>query len=237
MKAAFRVQVRVFSKLLEIPGARSSKDFSALLDALDFGDQSGVQDHDMRELCIMSLQDREPEEAAYFVLKHDVGGMLRDGQLRHMATEMLEEKLWEEYPDASLHERLFNAGSLLYEALPRHFPEPDAVRVQLEVAASNASAREVLASPVQESFLVRLLANGMDQGAVLRRVYDEQLASHSFPEAAQIIWTFSATRMRDDMNFEVVGSGYWLNPLRDCETYDSSAHADETPERRRVSGE
>jgi len=52
---------------------------------MEFGDQSELSPDDLREMCLMSLQDLEPDEAAYLLLKHVIGDGLRDGQLRQMS--------------------------------------------------------------------------------------------------------------------------------------------------------
>jgi len=177
--------------------------------------------------CILSLQDLEPVEAAYLVLKHDMSDVLRDGQIRNMAGEMLDEKLWEEYANSSLHERLFNAGSLLYAAFPRSFPEPDAVRVEIEVTVTNAAARKLLIPTPKESFLVRLLADGMDGGSVLHRLYGEQLEGTSFPNADEVIWIVRTEAVSEDIvRIEVISSGYWLDALNRTKKYESSAYPD-----------
>jgi len=228
MKNIFRVQLLSFSNILEIAGARTADDFSALLEAMEYGDQSGMGEDELREMCVMSLQDLEPVEAAYLVLKHDMGDMLRDGQIRNAASEMLDEKLWEEFADSALHERMFNAGSLLYAAFPRSFPKPDAVRVEIEVTAGNAPARELLTPLPNESFLVRLLADGMDSHAVLHRLYGDQLKGTSFLNADEIVWIVRTEAVGEDvMKFEVISSGYWLDALDSTEFYESAAYADD----------
>ena len=228
MKNYFRVHVLSFSKLLEIEGARTADDFSALLEAMEYGDRSGMSDDELREMCILSLQDLEPVEAAYLVLKHDFGGVLRDGQIRNLSGEMLDEKLWEEYADSSLHERMFNAGSLLYAAFPRSFPEPDAVCVKLEVTATNTAASRLLTPSPNESLLVRLLADGMDSQAVLHRLYGEQLRGKSFPTAEEVIWIVRTEAVTEDVTrIEVISSGYWLDALNRTKSYESAAYADE----------
>lgn len=229
MKDIFRVRILSFSNLLEIEGARTADDFSALLDAMEYGDQSGMSDNELREMCILSLQDLEPVEAAYLVLKHDFGDVLRDGQIRNLSNEMLEEKLWEECADSSLHERMFNAGSLLYAAFPRSFPEPDAVGVTLEITTTNTAAMGLLVPSPNESLLVRLLADGMDSQAVLHRLYGEQLTGNSFPNADEVIWIVRTETVTEDvMRIEVISSGYWLDALNRTEFYESAAYADET---------
>ncbi len=227
MSPSFRVQVLGFTQLEEIEGARSTEDFAELLDAMEFGDRSGLSAEELREMCIMSLQDLTPVEAAYLVLTHDMGDVLRDGQVRNLATEMLEEKLWEDYADSSLHERMFHAGSLLYAAFPRSFPKPDAVHVELEVKAVNAAAREFLVPSPDESFLARLLADGMDDRAVLNRLYGDQLKGGSFPAASEVVWILHTEEVGEDvMRFGIIGSGYWLDALDEVEGYDSTAYAD-----------
>lgn len=233
MKNRFHVRVLSFANILEIEGARTPADFTALLEAMDYGDTGGLKDDELREMCIASLQDQTPVEVAYLVLKQDFGADLSDGQMRNLAGEMLDEKLWEEYADSSLHERMFSAGSLLYAVFPQSFPKPDAVRVVLEVTAANVTARSHLTASLNESFLVRLLADGMDEHAILHRLYHDELKGDFFPEADQVVWIVQTTAVRDDvMQIEVVSSGYWLDALDETETYESSAYADgeQTPD-------
>lgn len=227
MKNDFRVKISAFSNILEIEGARSVDDFVSLLETMEYGDVSGMSGDELREMCVMSLQDLEPEEAAFLVLKQDMGDVLRDGQARNLANEMIEEKLWEEYADSKLHERMFNAGSLLYSAFPETFPKPDAVRIQLEVAAGNAGAQELLTASPDESFLVRLLADGMNNHAILHRLYGKELTGTSFPNADEVVWTVRTESIsRDVMRMDIISSGYWLDALEDTEQYESDAYAD-----------
>lgn len=227
MKPEFQVTVRKFSKILEIEGARSTEDYAALLEAMDYGDQSDLTGDDVRDMCIASLQDKDPDEAAYIVLKHDMGTVLRDGQARNIATEMLDEKLWEEYADTALHERMFNVGSLLYAAFPQSFPKPDAVRVEMDVTAANEAARALLTSSPNEPFLVRLLADGMESRAILHRFYGKELAQPPFPNAAEVVWIVRTEATGENsMRLEIISSSYWLDALEDTEAYTSSAFDD-----------
>lgn len=227
MTINFQVRILSFSNLREIEGARTSHHFATLLDAMDYGDTSGMTDEELREMCIVSLQDLEPVEAAYQVLKHDMAGDLRDGQIRNAASEMLDEKLWEEYADSSYHERMFNAGSLLYAAIPAAFPKPDAVRVELEVSATSESAWRLLNASPSESLLVRILADGMDNHAVLHRLYGEELKGNHFPTADEVVWIVRTEVTGEHiMKIEVISSGYWLDALHDTKSYESTAYPD-----------
>ena len=194
---------------------------------MEFGDTSKMEAGEMIEMTLLALQDLEPAEAAKIVLSQHLGQKLNVGQIQNAASEMQDEKLWEEYANMALHEGMFNVGSVLYKALPRLFPEPDAVKVTLEVTADNQAAKELLTEEVREPFLVRLLADGMDKDSALHRVFEDQLNGHSFPEADNIVWIWAVTAKDEQtISIEVTSSGYWLDPLRNTQSYTSSAHGD-----------
>lgn len=227
MKPGFEVRVLRFRVLEELEGVWLASDFRALLDMMEFEDSSGIDDAELRDMCLMSLQDLEPRVAAALLLRYRLGDRLSKGEIDNMSNEMLDEKLWEEDADMALHEQLFNVGSLLYAAFPGSVPVPDAVQAALSVTATNEPAEQLVAQPLGESFLVRLLADGMDEGAVLHRLFDEQIQGTSFPEADTIVWTVRCESTGEHaVNVEVISSGYWLDPLREVRSYESNAYAD-----------
>jgi hypothetical protein len=234
MEDEFHVDVLRFSVLEEIEGIWTGKEFSELLAEMEFGSIDGMSQAEVREMCLLSLQDLAPEAAAALILKYYLGDRLSDGQIRNIAADMPDEKLWEEYADMAVHEKLFNVSSLLYLAFPRDFPEPDAVRVTVKVTALHKTGREILQHALTESFLVRLLAGGMDEDAALHRLFDEQLTGDSFPEAEFIIWILHAESISEDTSkVEVISSGSWLDPLRNTKSYSTRASPDEAPASRR----
>ncbi|MFT4822712.1 MAG: hypothetical protein ACI9DH_001532 [Halioglobus sp.] len=95
-------------------------------------------------MCLLSLQDLKPEEAAEIILRLYLGDKLSSGQIQNIAREMLDEKLWEEYADLSLHERLFHVGALLHETFPAHFPRPDPICVTLNIKPMNKISNDIL---------------------------------------------------------------------------------------------
>ena len=228
MKTDFHIKVLDFRDLREIEGAWTPADFAALLDSMDFGETGAMSDAEMREMALLALQDLEPAEAAELVLTQHLGDRLKSGQIQNAANEMPEEKLWEEYADLSLHEGMFNVASILYAAFPRSFPQPDAVHVTLEVESTSDAGQDILASPINESFVVRLLADGMDDNSILHRLFEEQLKGQSFPEADNIVWIMHIDSSKSPaITIQVTSSGCWLDPLRGTKSYDSSAHIDE----------
>lgn len=231
MADEFHVDVLSFSILEELADVWTTKEYSELLAEMEFGSIEGLSQAEVREMCLLALQDLEPKAAAVLVLEYRLGDRLSKGQRDNIAADMPDEKLWEEYADMSFHEQLFNVASLLYMAFPKIFPEPDAVRATVKITALHNTGREILRSALTESFLVRLLAGGMDQGATLHRLFDEQLAGDSFPEAEFIMWTLRIESITESTsNVEVISSGSWLDALRNTKSYSAHASPDELPE-------
>ncbi len=225
--ADFRVEVRGFTVLEEIEGSWTSDDFRRLLERMDFGDTAGLAADELREMCVLSLQDREPAAAAALLLEHRLGDALGKGQIQNVSHEMLDEKLWEEYADMPLHERLFHVGSLLYQAFPGLVPVPDAVDVRLAVKANGPEGERVLSEPLHESLLARLLADGMPDSAPINRLFGDAVAGGPFPEAESIVWIVAVEPVdARTVHLQIVGSGYWLDALRETRSYESSAKAD-----------
>ncbi len=223
----FQVEVVAFADLQEIKGSWTAQDFKQLLGRMDFGDTAGLAESELREMCILSLQDLKPAEAAALLLDHRLGDELKKGQIQNISYEMMDEKLWKEYADMPLHERLFHVGSLLYQAFPQTVPVPDAVQIELGIRAEDKEAELLLAQPLHESLLVRLLADGMPDSAPIKRLFGEALAGQPFAEAESIAWNVipEAVDTRN-LRLQVVGCGYWLDALRGTESFASSAQSD-----------
>jgi len=227
MKQHFAVLVERFIVLQEIEDSWQPGDYIALLDAMEYEAATEIANEELRDMCLMSLQDLEPEDAAAVVLKHRLSDKLSKGQIANISHEMPDEKMWEEYADISLHEQMFNVGSLLYAAFPGTFPKPDAVQVRISVTAKDETSMKTLKQSLPESFIVRLLAEGMDHSSTLHRLFEDQLGGDRFPEAESVVWIVRVESTADNMvTLEVISSGYWLDALRETRGYESTAVAD-----------
>jgi hypothetical protein len=157
-----------------------------------------------------------------------LGDVLSAGQIQYIAHEMRDEKLWEEYVDPALHERLFHVGSLLHETFPGDFPTPDAVCVTLNISAMNEHSTQLLLQQANESFYVRLVADGIESTSALCRMFEDQLASYSFPEAEQIIWICKVLEQTANTSkVQLIGSDAWFAALSSIKSYTSHAYPDE----------
>lgn len=223
----FDVTLTTYQQVSSIAGGWNAELFRKLLQSLDCDSDDATTETELHELVVMCLQDLEIADAAKLVLNVQLGGALSVGQIQNLSEEFADEKHWEHYADQSLHERLFHVGSLMYEAFEREIDKPDAVRLEVEMSALNQEAKDILKQPLHESFIVRLLADGMPESSVLHRLFDEQLAGKPFAEAEYIIWIINPLASAASVaKVEIFSSCHWLDPLKRVEQYQSTAAPD-----------
>lgn len=223
----FHVKVIGFDELSALEGDWTTADFTALLEKLDMDGGAPPTPEEAREMCLFALSDLEPENAAALLMSHKLGDDLTEGQIRNYSNECQFEKLWEQSSEMELHQPMFAVASLLAQINDQQFPTPDALRVKLQVDCSEDEAKE-FGSPIDPAFVLRMLSTGMDDDAILRRLFHEQLAGGPFSEAASIVWDVTSTRNATGVEITVTSSGYWLDGLRETEGFDwdsSLAHS------------
>ncbi len=199
-----------------------------LLSLLTSMEVDGVSENDALEMTVLALQDLEPDEAADRVLEAVFGDWMRHGIRQNLAHDLKEERPWEEFADISQQVGIFNAVALLQRAFPREFDKPDAVSVavRLETASEKGTAWLDIPSP-DPALLLRILAGGMGESAVLRRLFGESLAGSSFVEAGAILWRVSRrSGVAPAREFELVSSHQWFDPLKNLETWTATAWID-----------
>ena len=177
-------------------------------------------------MCLMALADLEPAEAAQTVLEHLFEDQLTAGQIENLAHQMLTEKLWEENPELDQHQGFFKATQLLYTAYNGKFPRTEAVQFQVQLTAQ-APADLAIFEEQPEAPLLRLLAQGMPDNALLKRLFHEQLDGTSFPEAPAIIWQLRpVSQTEQSITFDVVSSAYWLEDFKYADSYQATTQPD-----------
>ncbi len=224
---SFSLEKLSFTTINELPDGWQNKDYLALLQRMAYDKAEEIPASELKAMCMMSLTDLQPAEAAEVVLGYLFAEQLSDGQLENLSHQMLTEKLWEEYPEFSLHEGFFKATQLLHQAYNGKFPRAEAVRIQLRLTPEQASSLSLLDAAHPEAPMLRLLAQGMPENALLNRLFSDQLAGDSFPEASQILWRMT-TLEKDNSHrmVEVVGSAYWLEDFKHAESYLAQTQAD-----------
>ncbi|MCF0069641.1 hypothetical protein LZD49_04105 [Dyadobacter sp. CY261] len=218
----FKVKVLSFEQIQELPGSWDQKDFISLLSAMDYDNPADINDSELKEMCMLSLTDFEPEEAAKIVLDYTIAGRLTDGQIDNLSHEILTEKLWEEYPELPLHPDLFRSTQLLYDAYNGKFPRAEAVRFTIEIEGDVS-----IFDGNPEAPILRILAAGMSDRSLILRLFSNQIEGDRFDEAKDILWQLNTvSRSETSITYDIVSSAYWLEEIKYADSYDAEAHAD-----------
>ncbi|MFC4634592.1 hypothetical protein ACFO3O_11775 [Dokdonia ponticola] len=221
MKKVFTIQKINSKTIKELENAWNLEDYKALLDIMEYGDTSQLSIEDASVLCLMSLSDYEPEDAAVLVMTYVFGSKLTRGQINNVSHEMREEKMWEEYADLSLHESFFTIGQLLYQAYDGRFPHPEAVSFHLKITAQHPNDLSVFDTDL-EVHLIRLLAQGLPKNAKINRLFEDQLNGKAFSEAKDIIWQITKDRGADGaLIIKFISSLYWFEDLKYTDGFES----------------
>lgn len=218
----FTVERLSFQHLAALPTAWQPADYLALLTALDFDNPEALPPAELQEMAQMALTDLEPAAAAQVVLTHLFAEQLAPGQIDQLAHQMQTEKLWEENPKMELHQGFFNATQLLHTAYNGKFPHPQAVEFQVKITAQSADDLTLLEQDPAPT-LLRLLAPGLSDRALLHRLFDEQLAGADFPEAPAILWQLTPSeKTATSVVFDIISSDYWLEDFKYADTYEAT---------------
>lgn len=69
----FEPRISSYEQISEIAGGWSADDYRKLLEELEMAPEDATSDAELRDLCLMCLQDREIADAAKAVLKLRLG--------------------------------------------------------------------------------------------------------------------------------------------------------------------
>ncbi|WBO85016.1 hypothetical protein [Hymenobacter yonginensis] len=226
----FTIERLTFDTLTKLPNSWEPADYKALLTKTGYDNPDEIAANELTDMTHMALTDLEPTEAAQLVLEYLFEDQLTTGQIENLAHQMLTEKLWEENPELEQHEGFFKATQLLYTAYNGKFPRAEAVQFQVQLTAEDAEALSIF-DQQPEAPLLRLLAQGMPDNTLLKRLFHEQLDGTSFPESPSIIWQLTPSKKTDkSVVFDVVSSAYWLDDFKYADTYEATTQADAVSE-------
>jgi hypothetical protein len=222
----FTVERLSFTSLSELPNSWKNEDYKELLKKMNYDNPDGINPAELKEMCLMSFTDQEPREAAEIVLGYLFPEELNAGQIENLSHQMLTEKLWEENPELPLHKGFYQATELLHTAYNGTFPRTQAVQFEVKCTAENPEALAVFEGAAEPA-LLRLLAQGLPDSALINRLFTAQLAGLAFAEAKSMIWQLSTSQQTDNsVVFEVVSSAYWLEEFKYADVYEAATHAD-----------
>jgi hypothetical protein len=201
----YNIIIKSATTVEEITEYWSPKDYIALLEKFNYPDAAKADQNTLKELLLMAITDYEPNEAAAIVLDYILSDHLSEGQIHQISNDMLLDKIAEEYPEISLHAKLFHANQLLFKAFNGKFPNTKATVIECSITPANESKKEEL---TKEAMLV-LLGAGLSESNLIKRLFSEPMNGNKpFPEAESILWETNPT---ENHHFKIITSEYWLS--------------------------
>jgi len=199
----YKVQINSLESIDEIANYWTNDDYKKLLELFDFPDAKSIKDENLLGMLQMAIADFEPADAARVLLQYKLSDDLNEGQMDQLSHEMLLDKISEEYPNISLHYKLFNINQMLFKAFNGVFPNTKATILNLTIG-NNENATDFT-----KAQLLKILYKGLSPSNLLVRLFEDQLTTDAdFPDAESIIWEL---KTGDDGNFQVITSEYWLS--------------------------
>ncbi len=236
MKPKFELTINSIEIVTQLPGTWTDSDCLALLHQLEFDGADEIPTDQVREYAAMALQDLEPNEAAAALLNATLGTRLSAGQLQNLSEEMTSERQWEEYPDLSCHEPIFNAQVLLNQAFDET-PQPEINKVDLTLCSLNPAGEQYLgelSATLPESFVVRCLAAATAEDSILNRLFEDQILGGTFPEAPHIAWNVLVETLPPEGNrrqrrmLSLYSPIRWTDDLKEDLTIECEPYIEET---------
>lgn len=229
-KERFRLTILDWTEIHQLPGSWPAERLRQVLEQAEFDDP--VDDADLLDMAIMVLQDLDVQEAGELVLNVVFGDRMSAGVRQNQVDDLEDDRPWEQFASVALQSGIFEAMVLLQQVFPNRYGIPDAVRLRLGVEALDKSAAGIVEDSLnfstaeRASLLLRLLASGMPDEAVLNRLYSDELRSESFAEAEHILWIAEPltgeSADEKQICFEIYSSWQWLAPLEDLEVWEGS---------------
>ncbi len=201
----YQIAISDIETVSEDPGFWTEARLRALLDAYDVENVEELPASELREYLALVTSDLAPAEAAVVALRQTfTEEELNEHQIEQIAHDMLLDKVVEEYPDISLHERLWHVNQLLYRAYNGKFPNTKASVILCSITPAEAGGKVFAKADV-----LRLMSPGLRGHAILPRLYEERMAGKAdFPEAESILWRSEAL---GDGQYRLMTSEYWLS--------------------------
>jgi hypothetical protein len=217
----YRVGVDEFEELAELEQSWAPADYVSILTSLDIAEAGKIDVDELRDMTLFALQDLNPPDAAAVLLKYKVGTKLSGGQIRNYSIESQHERLWEQSADLSLHQDMFAVASMLNSVNAMAFPVPDALRVTFSIQCDDASQLALFNDEMDRAILVWMISAGMNESAILNRLFGDQIATGKVADADSIVWQIAVEQPDPTkLRIQITSSAYWLRALRETESFE-----------------
>ena len=214
-KHRFRLNVVDWTEIHRLPDSWPPERLRRVLELADFDDP--VTDEEAMDMAQLALQDLDEQDAGELVLQAVFGDSMSSGVRQNLVDDLRDDRPWEQFSRVEQQAGIFESMVLLQQAFPNRYGTPDAVRLRLRIEPQDRQAVAWLQGDPSFGLILRLLASGMPDDAVLKRLYSSELASDTFAEAQGILWRIDVVDPPDAeqaaFELDVYASHQWLATL------------------------
>jgi hypothetical protein len=228
-KELFHLDIQEVEEVHILPGMWPPEKLQKVLSLAEYDDV--VNEMELLDMAVLVLQDFEEQEAGEIVLQAVFGDNMSSGVRENLVNDLKDDRPWEQFSRVNQQVGVFEAVVLLQLAFPRRYGVPDALRIRLEVAATDAQTSRWLSNTPTALLLLRLLATAMEDDAVLKRLYGQEMQVKDFPHAEAILWRVQTLEMSEESQgavyvCDIYSAHQWLSPLVEMQAWQGVA----TPE-------
>jgi len=186
MPNTYQVSILSINEVHALTGTWDNDSLRTLLRLAEVDDLGDIADGDLLEISLMVLQDLGNQKAGELVLEVVFGNSMRPGVRQNLVDDLQENEPWNDFAEVSQQRGIFIAVCLLHKAFPTRYGTPDALKIRVKFQPL-AKAGAVLKAP-RADWLIRMLARGMSEHAIVHRLYGDELRSGEFKDAPGLIW-------------------------------------------------
>ena len=221
MKTQYPVVVTELTEIFDRPGAWTEPDYRAVLNNLDYPDADSISTDDLFDMLLLAMEERGIEDAGSAVFGYKVKDKMTAGQIHNAIHELQDEDMWNSYREVNLHMLIFDVAWLMHRAFRGTYGKPSCLQTRLTVSGP-VPAQQNLAKTMNKTSLLQLIASGMPDDFVIKRMYSPQLKSGNFADSDGIIWAFSTQQTGESLEINVLSNTFWLAELGTIESFTAT---------------
>ncbi len=228
-KELFKAEILDIEEVHVLPGMWSPEQLREVLVLAEYDDP--VDETELLDMALLVLQDSEEQVAGEIVLRAVFGDSMTPGIRENLVDDLKDDRPWEQFSRVNQQKGVFQAVVLLQLAFPRRYGIPDALRIRLKVAATDAQTDRSLTNGPTALLLLRLLASAMDDDVVLMRLYGQEMQVKGFPHAEAILWSVQTVEKSEGSQgtvyvCDIYSAHQWLSPLAKMQKWQGVATPD-----------
>jgi hypothetical protein len=231
MPSSYQVTILSINEIHTLKGIWDNDSLRALLELAEVDDLGEIAEADLLEMSLMVLQDLGNQKAGELVLEAVFGDSMRPGVRQNLVDDLQDSEPWNDFAEISQQRGIFIAVCLLHKAFPTRYGTPDAIKLRVRIQPLANSPAAALKTPGAD-WLIRILACGMTEHAMVHRLYEAELKTGEFRDATGLIWDCEPVEdpagADTSRTFDITASSQLFNTLTARQSFTAEVKTNKT---------